>query len=92
VAASVTANIVASGGVFRPSTVTAKAGSNVAVILQNDDPGVTHDLVNETLGSVPACTGASACGLVSFRAPPAGSYTFHCSYYPDMTVALNVLP
>jgi plastocyanin len=66
-----------------------KAGE-VTVVLSNLDTGVPHDLSIDGVGVSGDCTGPCTVEL-HFSAIP-GSYAFHCTFHPDMTGSLTVVP
>jgi plastocyanin len=66
-----------------------KAGE-VTVVLNNLDTGVPHDLSIDGVGVSGDCTGPCTVEL-HFSAIP-GAYAFHCTFHPDMTGTLTVVP
>jgi len=62
----------------------------VTVVLNNVDTGVLHDLSIDGVGVGGDCTGPC---MVELRfVATSGSYAFHCTFHPDMTGTLTVVP
>jgi plastocyanin len=79
----------AQGLLFLNSEVTARAGE-VTVTLNNLDASVPHDVTIDGTESSAGCTGPCSASF-NFTGPP-GDYKFHCSYHPDMTGVLHLVP
>lgn len=62
----------------------------VTIVLSNVDNGVPHDLSIDGLGASGDCTGP--CTVEIHFVAAAGTYAFHCTFHPDMTGTLTVVP
>jgi plastocyanin len=81
--------LVAQNIKFDKSTITATAGLDVTVTLDNRDAGVLHNVAFYTnrgatskIFGGPLITGP-ATDTFTFQAPGAGSYFFRCDVHPD---------
>lgn len=74
---------------YSPTTLSAKAGSQVTVHLTNSDPAIQHNFVlfdgkdatAPALFTGPPVTGPGSIDY-TFTAPGAGTYFFHCQFHP----------
>ena len=81
--------VTAKGLAFLETHLFARAG-DVTVVLSNLDSGVPHNVSIDGLGVTGDCTGPCSTTL-SFTAAP-GDYAFHCTFHPDMTGSLTLVP
>jgi plastocyanin len=74
---------VAPGGEGGPNpTLRLRAGEYVRLVLQNQDPGMRHDVVAPGLGLKTAAVGHGETQRRLFRVPrAAGSYDYFCSFH-----------
>jgi plastocyanin len=93
----VSVTIVAQNLAFDLSTLTANAGSEFNVTLDNQDSGVLHNVAFYTDRSLaqPISVGELITGpateMITFSAPVPGTYFFRCDVHPDtMTGAFIV--
>ena len=90
VAGPVTINVRAWDGAFNRDGISVAAGARVTLILQNDDPGVYHN-IGVTMAGVDlteACAGPCSRRL-TFIAQP-GAYQFFCNIHAGMVGNLTV--
>ena len=91
----VTITVQAADMQLEPDTITMPAGRPLRIVLDNQDPGVPHDIHvfqgDIELGTSPVVIGP---GLTEVRFGPltAARYTFACTIHPDMAGTLIVTP
>jgi plastocyanin len=89
--------IVARATKFSPSQLTAIAGATITVTLDNQDAGITHDLIiytpsGATAAQTPAFAGPAQ-QSTTFTPGAVGNYFFKCSLHPvAMTGAISIQP
>jgi plastocyanin len=74
---------------FNPTSLSAPGGGTVAIHFVNDDPQIPHNIVvfdGADATAKPLFRGAPVTGPgsadYSFKAPPPGTYFFHCEFHP----------
>ncbi len=89
-----TIQLTAQGIAFDKSSLSAKANSAFEIQFQNNDGSIQHDVaITDSSGqrvfSGDAVTGV---GSITYNVPalPAGTYTFVCTFHPNMTGTLTV--
>lgn len=91
-AASVSLTVRAANLAFDVSTIRVRDGTTVTATLQNDDPGVEHNLSFSLAGLPHGETCAGPCSRTqTFTASGAGSYYFLCTLH-DMVGTFIVEP
>jgi plastocyanin len=65
-----------------PTTITAQAGSQLTIVMDNQDAGVSHNLTVRGFGLANGETCAGPCTTtVTFTVPAAGTYKFICTVH-----------
>jgi plastocyanin len=68
---------------YSPPRIEVAAGEAVTITMQNQDPGVSHDLSVPGRGKTDACSGPCSTTLSVNLAP--GVYNLVCTVHPGMT-------
>lgn len=100
-AGPVSVTVVARNLQFAPRTLTANAGASFTVALDNQDPGVLHNIAFYTSrGATAPLAGTASVGAIfagvatqslTFEPPRTGSFFYRCDVHPDtMTGTLVV--
>ena len=85
--------VQAVGRFFFPGVVQVRAGNEVTVTFENEDPGVIHDLSFRITGVPGGATCTGPCSYsYSFVAPEPGRYEFFCSVHPYIVGTLIIEP
>jgi plastocyanin len=90
-----TAAVVARNLAFEPTTLAMTAGTQLRLVLENDDAGVPHNVVvrgdGEDIAKSEIVTGVARVEL-SFGPLAAGRYEYVCEVHPNMTGTLTITP
>jgi len=81
--------LTASGFAFSPAELTFPGGGEITFTFKNED-SAPHNFTLEGVEGVDEDASPGAEAQVSFPAPAAGEYKFHCSVHPRMTGTLTV--
>jgi plastocyanin len=89
-AAPVTVTLRAWDGAFNRDAISVAAGSIVTLVLQNDDPGIYHNIGVTMAGTdlTEACAGPCSRRLTFIARP--GTYQFFCNIHVGMVGNLTV--
>lgn len=82
-AGSSTVVIVAELLAYDRTTITVPANTQVTITMQNNDPGIGHDVQVIGRGGTDTCTGPCSRSVTLNSGPPA-RYVFLCSLHPTM--------
>ena len=88
-AASGSNELTAKDIAFHPTSLTFEAGSQVSFKLRNED-SVEHNFTLDGVEGAEKDVEGGKDVTVSFTAPAAGSYKFHCEYHPRMSGTATV--
>jgi plastocyanin len=89
-AAPVTINVRARNLVFNTEAINVALGSRVTLVLQNDDPGIFHNIGVNMLGVDLTETCAGPCTRSKTFIAQAGSYQFFCNLHVGMVGSFTV--